>query len=202
MTDRRLAPNDHLLLASHNQGKLREFQQLFAQDGITILSAADRNLPEPEETATTFAGNAELKARAAAETSGMIALADDSGLCVSALNGAPGVYSARWGGPTRDFDAAMQRVQTERGTNPDASAWFETVLCIAWPDGTTRFFTGRCDGTLAWPPRGTHGHGYDPIFIPEGETRTFAEMDAHEKNAVSHRARALALFRDACLPKI
>jgi len=202
MSDRKppvLACGDTLLIATHNAGKMQEFAALLADAGITVVSATSHDLPEPEETADTFAGNAEIKARAAAEATGLPALADDSGFCVGALEGRPGVYSARWGGPMRDFDAAMARVHIEMGETSDRTAWFEADLCLAWPDGTVRHFTGRCDGAVCWPPRGTHGHGYDPIFVPDGESRSFAEMTGPEKNAISHRGRALAAFRAACL---
>ncbi|NLI26512.1 MAG: RdgB/HAM1 family non-canonical purine NTP pyrophosphatase [Acetobacter sp.] len=187
-----------LLLASHNKGKLAEFSTLLGHYGITVLSAGEIDLPEPEETEATFAGNAALKAVAAAKASGLPALADDSGLCVAALNGDPGIYSARWAGPNKDFDAAMQRIIDGIGSENPA-AWFICVLCLAFPDGTTYSFEGRIDGTIAAVPRGTLGHGYDPIFIPEHENRTFAEMTEAEKNAISHRARAFAAFSAACL---
>lgn len=187
-----------LVLASHNKGKLAEFSTLLADFGITVLSAGDLDLPEPEETETTFAGNAALKALAAAKATGLPALADDSGLCVSALGGAPGIYSARWAGPDKDFLAAMTRIQEGIGQD-ERDAWFTCVLCLAFPDGTSYSFAGRVDGQITWPPRGDKGHGYDPIFTPEGETRTFAEMDEAEKNAISHRARAFALFKKECL---
>jgi XTP/dITP diphosphohydrolase len=196
----RLARGDRLVLASHNLGKLAEFSALLAGYGITVVSAGQLGLPEPEETADSFIGNAELKAHAAAQASGLPALADDSGLCVTALGGAPGIYSARWAGPAKDFPGAMARIHDGIGTHPDRSAWFISVLCLAWPDGTTRAFEGRIDGQITWPPRGGHGHGYDPVFTPSGDDRTFAEMPEAEKNAISHRARAFALFRDACLP--
>jgi len=199
-TPRILPPGTEIVLASHNRGKLTEFAQLLQGSGVSIVSAADLGLPEPDETADSFAGNAAIKALAAALATGKPALSDDSGFCVGALNGDPGIYSARWGGPQRDFNMAMQRVHDEVGTATDRSAWFVCALSLAWPDGHVDTFKGRCDGTLSWPPRGDHGHGYDPIFQPEGETRTFAEMDGAEKNDISHRARALALFRAACLP--
>ncbi|MFW7268380.1 RdgB/HAM1 family non-canonical purine NTP pyrophosphatase [Gluconacetobacter sp. Hr-1-5] len=197
----RLAPGTRLVLASHNKGKLAEFDALLGGYGITIVSAGQLGLPEPEETADSFAGNAALKAVAAAKASGLPALADDSGLCVAALGGAPGIYSARWAGPDKDFPGAMARIHEAIGDDTDRSAWFISVLCLAWPDGTIRTFEGRIDGQIAWPPRGTHGHGYDPIFTPEGEMRTFAEMPEAEKNAISHRARAFAAFKAACLPE-
>ncbi|MDG6095767.1 RdgB/HAM1 family non-canonical purine NTP pyrophosphatase [Acetobacter sp. AN02] len=194
-----LARGDRLVLASHNRGKLAEFETLLSGTGITVLSAGDLDLPEPEETAATFEGNAAIKALAAAKATGLPALSDDSGLCVAALNGDPGIYSARWGGAEKDFGRAMQRVLDGMGDRPRA-AWFSCVLCLAFPDGTTRSFEGRVDGVIADAPRGDLGHGYDPVFTPEGETRTFAEMTGAEKNAMSHRARAFALFRAVCPP--
>ncbi|MCP1230181.1 RdgB/HAM1 family non-canonical purine NTP pyrophosphatase [Acetobacter indonesiensis] len=198
MTQLPLKAGTKLVLASHNKGKLAEFSTLLADFGITVLSAGDLDLPEPDETETTFAGNAALKAVAAAKATNLPALSDDSGLCVSALGGAPGIYSARWAGPDKDFPAAMARIHD--GIGPDErDAWFICVLCLAFPDGTTHLFEGRVNGQITWPPRGEKGHGYDPIFTPEGETRTFAEMEEAEKNAISHRARAFKAFREACL---
>ncbi|GAN62702.1 deoxyribonucleotide triphosphate pyrophosphatase [Acetobacter indonesiensis NRIC 0313] len=198
MTQLPLKAGTKLVLASHNKGKLAEFSTLLADFGITVLSAGDLDLPEPDETETTFAGNAALKAVAAAKATNLPALSDDSGLCVSALGGAPGIYSARWAGPDKDFPAAMVRIHD--GIGPDErDAWFICVLCLAFPDGTTHLFEGRVNGQITWPPRGKKGHGYDPIFTPEGETRTFAEMEEAEKNAISHRARAFKAFREACL---
>ncbi|GAN65831.1 RdgB/HAM1 family non-canonical purine NTP pyrophosphatase [Acetobacter orientalis] len=193
-----LAAGTKLVLASHNKGKLAEFSTLLADFGVTVLSAGDLNLPEPDETETTFAGNAALKALAAAKATNLPALADDSGLCVSALGGAPGIYSARWAGPDKDFDAAMARINEGIGTD-ERDAWFVCVLCLAFPDGTTHSFEGRVTGHITWPPRGAKGHGYDPIFTPNGETHTFAEMAEAKKNAISHRAQAFAAFRKACL---
>lgn len=194
----KLEAGSKLVLASHNAGKLAEFSTLLADFGVTVLSAGDLNLPEPEETATTFAGNAAIKALAAARATGLPALADDSGLCVSALGGAPGIYSARWAGPDKDFLAAMARIEDGIGSD-ERDAWFICVLCLAYPDGTTHSFEGRVDGSITWPPRGEKGHGYDPIFTPTGESRTFAEMEEAEKNAISHRARAFQAFKQACL---
>ncbi len=196
---RKLSPGSKIVLASHNAGKLREFSTLLAKSGITVISAAELDLPEPEETEETFTGNAAIKALAAARASGLPALADDSGFCVSALDNRPGVYSARWGGPTKDMQVAMERVHQEMGDNPDHRAFFVAALCLAWPDGQTRTVQGACHGTVIWPPRGDHGHGYDPMFVPEGESRTFAEMSEAEKNAVSHRGRALTAFLNTCL---
>ncbi|MFY9289058.1 MAG: RdgB/HAM1 family non-canonical purine NTP pyrophosphatase [Alphaproteobacteria bacterium] len=182
---------DKLVIATHNQGKLREFADLLAPYAKTIVSAGDLNLIEPEETGSTFIENAKLKSQAAAQASQAMALADDSGLCVVALNDQPGLYSARWGGPQKDFHMAMQRVQDELGNAANRSAYFICVLSLTWPDGHTEVFEGRIDGTITWPPRGDKGHGYDPIFIPRGHTRTFGEMESAEKNALSHRGRAV-----------
>lgn len=198
-TTRLLPRGARLVLASHNKGKLIEFDALLKGTGITLVSAAELGLPEPDETADSFEGNAAIKALAAAYASGLPALADDSGFCVAALDGRPGVYSARWGGPERDFDAAMLRVNVEMAADPDRRAAFVAVLCLAWPDGETRTVEGRCEGHAIWPPRGEHGHGYDPIFVPEGETRSFAEMSGSEKNAISHRGRAFQRFLKECV---
>ena len=188
---RKLKPGK-LVIASHNQGKVREILEMLAPYGIEPVSAADLDLPEPEETGTTFLANAELKALQAADLTGLPALADDSGLCVDALNGEPGIFSARWAGETKDFRVAMQRVnEAIEATGPEASrdAHFICVLALAWPDGHVEWFEGRVDGTLVWPPRGTGGFGYNPIFAPLGSDLTFAEMpDA--KKAISHRAMA------------
>lgn len=180
------------MLATHNPGKVREIAALLAPYDVEIVSAGDLGLPEPEETGATFEENAKLKAVAAAQASGLAALADDSGLSVNALNGEPGIYSARWAGPNKDFTVAMKRVQDELGDNPDRSAAFVCALALAWPDGHTECFEGRIDGTLVWPPRGGRGFGYDPIFVAAGDSRTFAEIDPAEKHAISHRARAFA----------
>jgi XTP/dITP diphosphohydrolase len=199
-----------LVVASHNPGKLWELQQLLAPHGVDAVSAGELGLPEPEETETTFSGNALLKARAAAFASGLPAFADDSGLCVEALDGAPGVYSARWGGETRDFGAAMARVERElkgRGAKPPFKAHFLCALAIVWPDGHTQEFEGRVDGVLVFPGRGTKGFGYDPIFLPDGLDETFGEMMSAEKHAMpsdgsialSHRARAFQKLAAACL---
>jgi XTP/dITP diphosphohydrolase len=194
-----------LVIATHNAGKLREFEELLQRFDLTLLGAAALGLGEPEETGSTFHDNALLKARAAAQTSGIVALSDDSGLCVDALDGAPGIYSARWAGATKDFGAAMGRVETElkarRGPPPWRAA-FVSVLALAWPDGEEQTFEGRVDGGLVFPPRGTAGFGYDPIFLPDGNYRTFGEMSSEEKHgippdgslALSHRARAFQKF--------
>lgn len=181
---------DRLVVATHNAGKLLEIGALLEDFVDSLVSAGDLGLPEPEETGATFAENARLKARAAAQASGLPALGDDSGLCVNALNGAPGIYSARWAGANRDFDAAMARIHADMGDSPDLCAAFICVLALAWPDGRTETFEGRCDGHIIWPPRGKGGFGYDPFFVPEGYEKTFAEMTPDEKKALSHRRRA------------
>lgn len=195
---RRVTPGTRLVLATHNAGKLREIAAMLAPLGVDVVSAGALGLPEPEETEPDFIGNARLKAVAAATASGLPALADDSGFCVSALDGAPGVLSARWAGPAKDFSAAMARVWAETGDNPDRRAWFVCVLCLAWPDGEAACFEGRVDGRMVWPPRGTRGFGYDPMFLPEGGTQTYGEMDQDAKHATSHRARAFAQLLGAC----
>lgn len=196
---RKLTPGGKLVLASHNQGKLVELTALLRPRGIDVVSAAALGLPEPEEPAPDFAGNARIKALAAAMATGLPAFSDDSGFCVAALNGEPGVLSARWAGPGRDFAHAMALVHERAGDAADRRAWFMAALCLAWPDGHTEVFMGRVDGTLVWPPRGGKGFGYDPVFVPEGGTRTFAEMDPEAKHAVSHRARAFAQVMASCL---
>jgi XTP/dITP diphosphohydrolase len=181
-----------IVIASHNEGKVRELAELFAPLGIACVSAASLGLPEPEETGATFAANARLKAEAAAKGSGMPALADDSGLEVAALNGAPGIHSARWGGANKDFRLAMERVNRELKASgvADRSARFVCALALAAPDHTAQVFEGNVFGTLTWPPRGTRGFGYDPIFVPDGYDETFGEMDPALKNELSHRMRA------------
>ena len=191
---------DTLIVATHNPGKLREFQTLLAPYVKRILSAGELGLVEPEETGVTFTENALLKARAAV-ASGHIALADDSGLCVNALNGDPGLYSARWAGPNKDFPMAMQKIHDALGNMQNRSAYFICVLALVCPDGRTECFEGRIDGDIVWPPRGDKGHGYDPVFRPKGDTRTFAEMPEDEKNTISHRGlavRKLIAFFDKC----
>jgi XTP/dITP diphosphohydrolase len=186
---------DHLVIASHNPGKIREIAELLEPFGLSVLRADSLGLPEPEETGLTFAANAELKAVAAAIGASLPALADDSGLVVPALGGAPGVYSARWAGPDKDFDSAMARIREELGERRDAAAFFVCALALAWPDGTCEVFEGRVDGSLVFPPRGRNGFGYDPIFLPEGESETFGEMEPARKHAMSHRARAFEQLR-------
>jgi XTP/dITP diphosphohydrolase len=185
---------DSWVLASHNPGKIKELEALLAPRGVTVLGAGALGLPEPEETESSFSGNARLKAEAAAHASGQVSLADDSGLAVDALDGAPGVYSARWAGPDKDFSVAMARVRRELEAQgaTDLGARFVCVLALAHPDGETRLYKGEVRGTLSFPPRGQHGFGYDPIFTPEGHDQTFAEMDADAKRALSHRARAFS----------
>ena len=179
-----------LVIASHNEGKVREIADLLAPFAIAAVSAATLGLPEPEETGESFVENATLKAEAAAAAAELPALADDSGLVVTALGGQPGIYSARWAGPERDFSQAMARVERELGDASDRSAHFISALCLAWPGGERLVFEGRIDGTLVFPPRGDRGFGYDPIFLPEGHHLTFGEMPPEEKHSISHRARA------------
>jgi XTP/dITP diphosphohydrolase len=193
-----LVPGSRLVLASHNPGKLRELQSLLRPHRIEIIPAPALGLAEPEETAADFAGNARIKALAAAQASGLPALSDDSGFCVAALGGAPGVYSARWAGPSKDFAAAMAQVNAKIGDNSDRRAWFVAALCLGWPDGHTDTFVGRVDGTAVWPPRGDKGFGYDPMFLPLGQSETFGEMDQERKHSMSHRARAFAQFLASC----
>lgn len=186
-----------LVIASHNRGKVAEIGAMIAPFGMDVICAADANIPEPEETGTTFAANAELKARHSAACSGLAALADDSGLVIPAIGGAPGVYSARWAGHGKDFSVAFTRIKkelAEAGAAENAPAYFACVLCLCLPEGKTEFFEGRVDGTLTFPPRGQKGFGYDPIFIPTGYGLTFAEIDPAEKNRISHRAKAFAQF--------
>jgi XTP/dITP diphosphohydrolase len=182
---------DRLVIASHNQGKIEEIAVLLAPFGIATISAGALGLPEPEENGDSFEANAALKAAAAAAASGLPALADDSGLVVPALDGAPGIYSARWAGPAKDFRAAMARVQRELGDR-DRSATFVAVLALAWPDSDLKLFRGEAAGRLVWPPRGERGFGYDPIFVPEGGAETFGEIEPNRKHKISHRARAFA----------
>ena len=189
-----------LVAATHNPGKAREIEALL--DGhYTIVTAGELNLPEPDETESTFVGNAMLKARHAAQASGEVALADDSGLSVSALDGAPGIYSARWGGPEKDFAGAMKKVEQrlEEESADDFSAWFTCALAVAWPGGPAVVVEGRVDGTLVFPGRGDRGHGYDPIFQAIGADITFGEMDPVAKDQISHRALAFAKLKAALL---
>ncbi|MCA3255607.1 MAG: RdgB/HAM1 family non-canonical purine NTP pyrophosphatase [Alphaproteobacteria bacterium] len=208
MTVRRLLPGP-LVIASHNEGKVSEISALLGSYGIEPVSAGELGLPEPEETGTTFAENAALKALAAARGSGMPALADDSGLCVDALGGAPGVYTADWaeaglreGGPGRDWYLAMGKVEgklAELGPDAPRTAHFVCMLALGWPDGHVDLFEGRVAGSLTWPPRGKLGFGYDPVFVPAGRTQTFAEIAPTEKHAISHRAAAFLKLVEAAL---
>jgi XTP/dITP diphosphohydrolase len=196
-----------LVIASHNEGKVREITALLGPHGMEPVSAGSLGLPEPEETGTSFAENARIKALASATASGLPALADDSGLDVAALGGRPGVYTADWaerqwfeGEPGRDWYMAMGKVEgllARQGTDVDRSAAFVCTLCLAWPDGETALFEGRAEGSLVWPPRGKLGFGYDPVFLPQGAALTFAEMEPSAKHAISHRARAFARLVDA-----
>ena len=179
-----------LVIATHNPGKLREIADLLRPFGAEVRAVGDYGLPEPEENGESFAENAEIKARAAAEGTGLPALSDDSGLSVAALGGEPGIYSARWAGPDKDFAVAMAKVEQALAGKADRRAHFTCALALAWPGGETQVFEGRVDGTLVWPPRGDRGFGYDPVFRPEGHDITFGEMDPERKHAMSHRARA------------
>jgi XTP/dITP diphosphohydrolase len=212
MTHRQIAGD--LVIATHNPGKLREMRELLAPYGVAAVSAGELGLAEPEETGTTFRANARNKAVAAAQAAGRPAFADDSGLAVDALDGAPGIHSARWAGPTKDFASAMQKVDTElraRGaeTAHRRRAHFVSALCVAWPDRHVEEFEARVDGTLVWPPRGDKGFGYDPMFLPDGHALTFGEMSAEDKHGLppqglglSHRARAFLKLAEACLPRV
>jgi XTP/dITP diphosphohydrolase len=209
MTHRQI--NGRLVIATHNPGKLGEMRELLAPFGVEAVSANALGLDEPEETGTTFRHNARIKAEAAAQATGLPAFADDSGLAVDALDGAPGIYSARWAGADKDFAHAMEKVEQElaqRGSSTAAErrAHFVSALCVAWPDGHVEEFEARVDGTLVWPPRGDKGFGYDPMFLPDGHRRTFGEMSADEKHGLpprgqglSHRARAFLKLAEACL---
>ena len=197
-----------IVIATHNPGKLAELRDLLAPYGIDATAAGELKLAEPEETGKTFAENARIKAGAAAQVSGLPAFADDSGLVVEALGGAPGIHSARWAGPKKDFAGAMAEIERllEESKSSDRRGHFVAALCLAWPDGHVEEFEGRVDGTLVWPPRGTQGFGYDPMFLPDGHDRTFGEMNADEKHGLpprgkglSHRARAFVKLAQACL---
>jgi XTP/dITP diphosphohydrolase len=200
-----------LVIATHNAGKLREMRELFAPYGVEAVSAGELGLPEPDETGTTFRDNARIKAQAAAQATRLPAIADDSGLAIDALNGQPGIHSARWAGPKKDFTAAMTQVERllqERGATAPAQrkAHFVSALCVAWPDGHLEEIEGHVHGTLVWPPRGTAGFGYDPAFLPDGHTRTFGEMTSDEKHGLppkgkglSHRAKAFIQLAEMCL---
>jgi XTP/dITP diphosphohydrolase len=202
-----------LVIATHNPGKLAEMRELLMPYGIDAISAGELGLPEPDETGMSFRDNARIKAEAAAKAAGLPAFADDSGLAVDALDGAPGIYSARWAGPDKDFHRAMATIEqkiNERGaiTAEQRRAHFVSALCVAWPDGHLEEFEARVDGTLVWPPRGDQGFGYDPMFLPDGQSRTFGEMSSAEKHSLpprgkglSHRARAFLKLAEACLER-
>ncbi|MFZ2065584.1 MAG: RdgB/HAM1 family non-canonical purine NTP pyrophosphatase [Xanthobacteraceae bacterium] len=202
-----------LVIATHNPGKLAEMRELLAPYGIVAISAGELKLAEPDETGMSFRENARIKAEAAAKAAGLPAFSDDSGLAVDALDGAPGIYSARWAGPDKNFPRAMETIEqklVERGaTTPERrKAQFVSALCVAWPDGHAEEFEARVDGTLVWPPRGDQGFGYDPMFLPDGHTRTFGEMPSEEKHGLpprgkglSHRARAFVKLAEACLER-
>jgi XTP/dITP diphosphohydrolase len=202
-----------LVIATHNSGKLAEMRELLAPYGIEAVSAGELNLPEPEETGTTFIANARIKAEAAANATGLPAFADDSGLCVDALDGQPGIYSARWAGPSKDFTAAMSQIERllqERGAMQPAQrkSYFVSALCVAWPDGHLEEVEERVNGAMVWPPRGDAGFGYDPAFLPDGHGRTFGEMTSIEKHGLpphgmglSHRAKAFVKLAEICLAR-
>ncbi|HEY8615423.1 RdgB/HAM1 family non-canonical purine NTP pyrophosphatase [Phenylobacterium sp.] len=195
-----LEPGARLVVATHNPGKARELAEIL-ENRFELVTAGELGLGEPDETESTFVGNALLKARAAADATGLVAIADDSGLSVAALDGQPGIYSARWAGPGKDFMVAMRKVEQrlEEAGAEDFSAWFTSALAVAWPNGPAVVVEGRIDGTLTFPPRGDRGFGYDPIFVPEGHDRTFGELDPAQKDAMSHRARAFAKLKAALL---
>ena len=199
--NRKFNHKDKLVIASHNQGKVSEIADLLLPLSIHIVGASELGLEEPEETGQTFIENAVLKAKLAAKATQLPALADDSGLVVKALGGAPGIYSARWAGPEKDFDHAMRRVSEALllGGSPDRSCSFVCALAMAWPDGHIESFEGRVSGTITWPPRGQNGFGYDAIFTPHGHQQTFGEMDPADKHAMSHRADAFAQLLSSCL---
>ena len=209
MADRRLSGK--VVIATHNSGKLREMRELLAPYGIEAVSAGELHLAEPDETGLTFIANAYIKAKAACDASGLPAFSDDSGLCVEALNGEPGIYSARWAGPEKDFSAAMAKIEAELAKKEakepsQRRAHFISALSIVWPDGEQIEVEGRVDGTLVWPPRGDAGFGYDPMFLPDGHSRTFGEMTSIEKHGLpplglglSHRARAFTMLAKLCL---
>lgn len=187
-----------LVLATHNPGKVKEIRQMLSAFSLIIHSSGELNLMEPEETGTTFHENARLKALQASKATNMMALADDSGFCLNGLNGDPGLYSARWAGPDKNYLMAMQKMHDQLASNPDKTAYFICVLSLAFPDGKTYEFEGRINGHFVWPPRGHHGHGYDPVFQPLNNTLTFAEMTDTQKNEISHRALAFQKFIQTC----
>lgn len=194
----KITPHTNLVLATHNAGKAQEIRHLLSPYTLHIHSAAELQLPEPEETGSTFHENARLKALQASQAANMIALADDSGFCLNGLNGDPGLYSARWAGPDKNYTKAMQTMHDQLKTITDKTAYFICVLSLALPDGNTYEFEGRIDGHFVWPPRGKNGHGYDPVFQPLQHSLTFAEMTENEKNTISHRALAFKKFIQAC----
>jgi XTP/dITP diphosphohydrolase len=208
---RKIRRPSRLVIATHNPGKLGEMRELLAPYGVDAISAGEMGLPEPQETGMSFRDNARIKAQAAAQATGLPAFADDSGLAVDALDGAPGIYSARWAGPDKDFGRAMATIEEklhERSatTAERRKAQFISALCVAWPDGHVEDFEARAAGTLVWPPRGDQGFGYDPMFLPDGHARTFGEMSSEEKHGLpprgkglSHRARAFVKLAEACL---
>lgn len=198
MTAARRFIGDKLVIASHNPGKVREIGDLIRPFGVSAIAASELGLTEPVEDGATFQANAIIKARAATDASGLPALADDSGLAVAALDGAPGIYSARWAGPNKDFGDAMAKVEKELGDTADRSAAFICALTLAWPDGHVETFEGRVNGVLVWPPRGEKGFGYDPVFQPDDHAITFGEMEPVEKHRMSHRAKAFADLVAAC----
>ena len=195
---RRPFDGEKLVIASHNPGKVREIAELLEPSGVAVVSAAELDLAEPDEPGATFIANADIKARAAAAASGLPALADDSGLVVPALDGAPGLFSARWAGPDRDFAAAMAKVETALAGKDDRRAHFVAALALCWPDGHCEVFEGFVHGHLEWPPRGDQGFGYDPMFVPDGHAITFGEMDPAKKHSMSHRADAFRQLVAAC----
>lgn len=198
MEKKRKFSEPQIIIASHNQGKVREISALLKPYGIEGISAADLGLNEPEETGKTFVANAELKARTACAMTNKPSLSDDSGLVVPALNGEPGIYSARWAGNEKDFNLAMSMVEDRLGASANRSAYFMAALSLCWPDGHCETFEGRVEGNLIWPPRGDLGFGYDPMFVPSGGKDTFGEMEPAAKHAISHRAKAFAKLEKAC----
>lgn len=200
MTSRRIYPDDELVVASHNEGKVREIRELLAGKVAKVYSAAELGLSEPDETENSYTGNAALKAVTAAQASGKIAMSDDSGFSVEALNGAPGIFSARWAGPSKDFRVAMERVHKEMSEKKttNLTAHFHCALAVAWPDGHYEVVEGTIKGKVVWPPRGNKGFGYDPIFQPDGFDQTFGEMEPEAKAAINHRARAFEKLLQKC----
>lgn len=197
-----LKKGDKLVIATHNQGKLAEFQTELGKMGLKGISLPDFNLDMPEETATDFEGNAQIKALAAAKGTGFPALADDSGFCIEALNGRPGLFSARFADECGSWDQTFHRLEEEiqhSAQKENRKAYFIAALCLAFPDGRTKCVTGKCSGTFSFPARGKHGHGYDPVFVPDGYSETFAEMGEAEKNKISHRGKALEAFFKECV---